>query len=238
MADWRTYTWVLPIVGALFAIIAIATPVMADANITVEWWNDWEEEWVNGVPITMPLDIWMIGFYDSGPYGDGWVDDLSETFGGLFEMELAPFIIGFLGVIIGAIAGIGVGILGYRGDFRKNIAALSGILMIGFTLIFIIWVEAEWAPLSGETVTFVEEWNGTDEFRFTYQLDLGFGIIGPFIGGVFCLAGVLIPPEERAMSSASKQPGVTPASNLKFCSDCGAEATGKFCSSCGKPIVR
>lgn len=226
MADWRNYTWALPIVGAIFVIISIATPVMSSTTIT------YEDEWgVETYPID--LDIWMIGYWETGPY-DGWVDDLSEMFGGLFEMELAPFIIGFLGVIIGAIAGIGVGILGYRGDFRKNIAALSGILMIGFTLIFIIWVEAEWGPYGGETMTFVDDWD--DTYSITYQLDPDFGIIGPFIGGVFCLAGALIPPEERAMPSASKQPGVTPASNLKFCPDCGAEASGKFCQSCGKPI--
>ena len=225
--DMKKYIWVLPIVGAIFAIISIATPVMESPTIT--YTDEWDSD-----TYPMILDIWMIGYWESGLM-DGWVDELSDLTG-FFEIELAPFIICFLGLLIGVIAGIGVGVLGYRGDFRKNIAALSGILMICFSLIFIIWVEAEWGPYGGETITYVDEWD--DIYTVEYQFDPGFGIIGPFIGGIFCLAGGFIQPEERAMPLASKQLGVTPASKLKYCSDCGAEATGKFCSSCGKPIVR
>jgi len=222
MSDWRNYTWGFPILGAIFAIISIVTPVMDTATLYDHFLDDtyhWD------------IEIWMVGYWEFFSY-DGWVDELANESGILFDISLTPFIICFLGLLIGAISGIGAGVSGYRGDFRKNIAAISGILMIGFTLIFIIWVEVEWSPFSGDSV--LDEWDDLID----YQFDPGFGVIGPFIGGIFCLVGALIPPEERAMPSASKQPGVEPASNLKFCPDCGAEATGKFCSNCGKSIVR
>jgi len=242
MADWRTYRWVLPIVGALFAIISIATPAFSGLDLTLEEWDDYDEEWYTYFSGSIPMDMWMIGYWEAnipgGPSMDGWVDDeeLTMLTGGTTEIEMGPFLIGFLGLLIGAIAGIGVGILGYRGNFRKEIAALSGILMMGFTLIFIIWVEAEWSPLGGKTV--VDDYGD----RVTYQLDPGFGIIGPFIGGVLCLAGAFIKPVERAVPSASKQPGVTtqpqakPTSEARFCTQCGTEVPGDFCPDCGKPF--
>ena len=226
MKDWRNYTWALPIIGAIIVIISIATPVMDDPTIT------YEDEW-DVYTYKAYLDIWMVGYFEVGPY-DGWVDELSDLTGD-FELGLAPFIICFLGLLIGVIAGIGVGVLGYRRDFRKNIATLSGILMIGCTLLFIIWVEVGWGPFGGEPITYVDEWD--DTVTVTYQFDPGFGIIGPFIGGVFCLAGGFIQPGERAIPLSSKKPGVTTALKLKYCPDCGAKAYGKFCSNCGKPIV-
>ncbi len=226
MENWRNYNWVLPIIGAIIVIISIATPVMDDPSVT------YEDEW-DVYTYRIYLDIWMVGYYEAGPY-DGWVDELADLTDFLL-IGIAPFIICFIGLLIGVITGIGAGVLGYRGDFRKNIALLSGIIMICFTLLFIIWVEVEWGPYIGETITYVDEWD--DTITTSYQFDPGFGVIGPFIGGVICIVGGLIQQEERTIPIVSKKLGVTPALKPKFCPDCGGKVAGKFCSNCGRSLI-
>ncbi|MFW9940949.1 MAG: zinc ribbon domain-containing protein [Candidatus Thorarchaeota archaeon] len=226
MENWRKYTWVLPIIGAIILIISISTPVMDDSTVTID--DGWDID-----TYKMPLDIWMVGYYEVGPY-DGWVDELAD-FTDFLIVDLLPFIICFIGLLIGVITGIAAGVSGYRGEFRKNIATISGILMITFTLLFIIWVEVDWSPYSGETITYVDEWD--DTITVSYQFDPGFGIIGPFIGGAFCIVGGVLQQEERVIPIASKRPGVTPTLKPKYCPHCGAKVAGKFCSNCGKSLL-
>ncbi|MFX1346514.1 MAG: hypothetical protein ACFFBC_10370 [Promethearchaeota archaeon] len=226
MENWRKYIWALPIIGAIIVIISISTPVMDDPTITID--DGWDI-----YSYKMSMDIWMVGYYEAGPY-DGWVDELANFIDFLI-IDLLPFIICFIGLLIGVITGIAAGVSGYRRDFRKNIAIISGILTIAFTLLFIIWVEVDWGPYSGETITYVDEWD--DTITVSYQFDPGFGIIGPFIGAAFCIVGGVLQQEERAIPIESKRPGVTPALKPKYCPHCGAKAAGKFCSNCGKPLL-
>ena len=214
--DMKKYIWVFPIIGAIFALISIATPVFGNLTIYDVYWDDTHQ---------IPFDAWMIGYWESGTFND-WIHDLS-IFGVPLNASLAPFLLSFIGLLFGAILGIGTGVLGYRGDYRRNISALSGILMIFFTLLFIIWVEVEWSPFSGDTVE--DEWLDLYEYKF----DPDFGVIGPFIGGAICLAGAFIQPGERTMPLASKQSKMMPKSTIKYCYECGSKATGKFCARCG-----
>jgi len=84
-------------------------------------------------------------------------------------------------------------VLGYRGNFRKGLALLSGILMIALTLLFIWWVEYDNDLFSYPTLTIVDPYQEVE----LLGPDIGFGLIGPFIGGAFCLAGGLIPTKTR-----------------------------------------
>jgi hypothetical protein len=103
--------------------------------------------------------------------------------------------------------------------------------MISFTILFIIWVEIEWSPFSGS--------NYEDEYYdlYEYQFDPDFGVIGPFIGGVICLAGGFFKQGEREIPFASKQSKMKPTSIIKYCPECGGKATGKFCARCGTRLT-
>ncbi|MFX1426852.1 MAG: hypothetical protein ACFFBE_10400 [Promethearchaeota archaeon] len=220
MVDWRPYTWVLPIIGAIFGLISLATPVIGSLTIyDISW----------GGAVSGNFEIWMLGYWESGSY-NGWVNELSSELPIPINATITPFIICFIGLLICAVLGIRAGILGYQGTYKKSMAALSGILMIGLTILFIIWVEIEWSPFSGDT--WEEEWFDV----YKYQFDPDFGVIGPFIGGVFCLIGAFISPEERSMQTVSKQSKLIPASQINYCPECGAKVTGKFCSNCGKSM--
>ena len=217
MANWRNYTWVFPIIGAIFALISIASPVFGNLTLYDVYWDD---------SYTIPIDIWMVGYWEAGLY-EGWINELSSVIGLPFGATTTPFVLSFIGLLFGAILGIGTGVLGYRGDYRRIFSALSGILMISFTILFIVWVEVEWSPFSGGSV--LDEWDDLIE----YQFDPDFGVIGPFIGGLICLAGAFVHPGERTMPLASKQSKLMPTSTIKYCHECGGEATGKFCARCG-----
>ncbi|MFX1376931.1 MAG: hypothetical protein ACFFA0_14090 [Promethearchaeota archaeon] len=175
MINWRNNIWIFPIIGAIFAIISLFTPVMFSICEYESWWDGDFTEFVN---------IWMVGYWFDG-INSGWINGLPDVPFISFNATHAPFIFSFIGLLFGAILGIRTGVLGYRGDFRRNIAALSGLLMIFSMLIFLLWVEIDWKPFSGDTVRSLE-------ISVDYQSIPGFGLIGPFIGGIFCLAGVSI----------------------------------------------
>lgn len=177
MADWKEYIWILPIIGGIFAIISIITPVASFSFIGQN------------------ADLWLISYWDGGTYlGKGWVDEIRVN---SYTAEIAasklPFLLGFWGVLIGGIIALGVGGLGYRGNFRKGLALLSGILMIALTLLFIWWVEYDNDLFSYPTLTILVPYQEVE----LSGPDIGFGLIGPFIGGAFCLAGGLIPTKTR-----------------------------------------
>jgi hypothetical protein len=222
MSNWRYYTWALPIIGAIFAFISIATPALD----TLKLYDHFLEE-----SYSAPLEVWMIGFWEMGPY-DGWVSSLSLDLGIPFGATLTPFLVCFFGLLLGAILGINSGITGYRKNFKRNITAISGIIMIGFTILFIIWVEVEWSPFSGGS--YLDEWDDLIDYKF----DPGFGVIGPFIGGVFCIAGAFLPPEERNIQTISKPSKMGVSSTIQYCSECGFKSNGKYCPKCGTSMIR
>ena len=207
MDDWKRYIWVLPIVGAIFAFISIATPAAI-----------WSDMGIN-------IDAWMIGYWDGGIAGDGWVDEVYELTEGYGpDFDLGIFIVSFIFVLIGGIMALAVGVKGYQGDFKKNYAALSGAIMIIFTIIWLAVVESEWEIFS------------------EYGMDPGFGVIGPFIGGAFCIISVFAPQLGERITSmqpqTAAQPQVMaqPSSGARFCTHCGKEVPGDFCPGCGKPF--
>ena len=163
--DMKKHIWVFPIIGAIFALISIASPVFGNLTLYDVYWDD---------SYTIPIDIWMVGYWEAGLY-EGWINELSSVIGLPFGATTTPFVLSFIGLLFGAILGIGTGVLGYRGDYRRIFSALSGILMISFTILFIVWVEVEWSPFSGGSV--LDEWDDLIE----YQFDPDFGVIGPFI---------------------------------------------------------
>lgn len=220
MSNWRYYTWAFPIIGAIFAFISLATPALGSLTLYDIYWDD---------TYVVNFEMWMIGFWEAGPYS-GWVPDLSTEIGLPFGATIIPFILCFFGLLIGAILGIKAGVSGYRKNFSRGITALSGILMIFFTILFIIWVEVEWSPFSGATVE--DEWLDL----YDYQFDPDFGVIGPFIAGTFCLLGAFISPEERTIQVASKQSKMMATSAIKYCHECGFKTNGKFCPKCGTPM--
>jgi len=200
--DWKKYIWVLPIVGAIFAFISIATPAVSGSGMGIN------------------VDAWMIGYWDAGDV-DGWVDEISELSGGIGpDLELGIFIVSFIFVLLSGIMALAVGVQGYHGDFKKNFAALSGAIMILTTIIFLAVIESEYEIFS------------------TWNMDPSFGVIGPFIGGAFCIMSVFAPQLGERITSiqpqaaAQPQPASTP--QIKYCSQCGAEVPGEFCPSCGK----
>lgn len=205
MDNWQKYIWALPIVGAIFAFLSIATPALV-----------WSLGGLN-------VDAWMIGYWDGGVLGDGWVDEIYEISGGIGpDIGLAIFIVSFVFVLLSGIMALGVGVLGYRGDFDKKYAALSGAIMIIITIIFLAVIESEWEVFS------------------TWEMDPGFGVIGPFIGGAFCIASFFAPQLGERITSVqprvTAQPQAKPTSEARFCSDCGTEVPGDFCPDCGKPF--
>jgi len=234
MDNWKDYIWALPIVGAIIAFISIAIPAAVSSYLKAD-----------GFSAPFSIDIWMIGFFDAGIGGEGWVDEINKISGGVgFDMTTAIYILSFIGVLLGGILGLGAGGLGARGDFRKSFSLASGALMIIFTIIFIIGVEVDASIYSGDSF----DMGGT---LVEYKFNVGFGVIGPFIGGVICIASFFmdrIPTTERIVPETPKQPQVTakpqvmaqpqaqPSSGAKFCTHCGTEVPGDFCPGCGKPF--
>ncbi len=230
MADWKNYIWVIPIVGGVLSLISMALPAIVSSELTAD-----------GYPSPYGLDIWMIGFFELGPESGWGMEELYDLTGGMgFRLNSTPFIISFIGVLIGAIAAIGSGVLGFRKDFKKFIALLGGILMVAFSIIFIIWVEVEWKLYSGDTYDYL----GT---TIHYKFSPGFGVIAPIIGGVIAIASFFMPeapPRERKAPvvptepKETAQPQAVPPSQVRYCPNCGAEVPGEFCPSCGTVFKR
>lgn len=227
MSNWKKYIWTIPIISAIIALISLAVPAINSKLLT------WD-----GVPAPSPMNMWLIGYFDMGVLGEGWVDEIFDTTMGMMAIDILPFIIGVIGVLIGATLAIGSGILGARGNFRKPLALLGGILMLAFSIIFTIWVEVEYSLFSGKTFDYMAS-------EIHYEFTVGFGIIGPIIGGVLCIASFFmdrIPVKERIEPETPKQPQVkaepqvTPSSEARFCPHCGTEVPGDFCPDCGKPF--
>jgi len=233
MDNWKKYIWVVPIVGAIITFISLVLPAITSSSIKSEMMG----------PAPWDMDFWLIGRFKFGSL-DGGVDELSDLFEGVFSLPIAIFIVSFIGVLIGAILAVGSGVLGIRGNFRKSIALFGGVLMVAFTLIFTIYVEADISIFSGKTIDVPGD-------QYYYKFNPSFGIIGPIIGGVFCIASFFmdrIPTKERIEPETPRQPRVTaqpqviaqpqaqPTSGAKFCTHCGTEVPGDFCPGCGKPF--
>lgn len=240
MANWKDYIWVMPIIGAIFTFISMAVPAITSAAILGD-----------GSPAPFSVTMWMIGSLRFDFSGGGSVTGLvtllqSATFGAL-PINLVPFIIGSSGVVVGAIIAVVSGVLGIRRDFRKSIALVGGILMFAFSLIFTIWLEAQFNLFSGKSVNVVLNGGGVLYYRF----NVGIGIILPIIGGIICIASFFmdrIPSKERIVPQTPTQPKVTtqppvttqpqakPTADEKFCPHCGSKVPGDYCPSCGKPF--
>ncbi len=227
MADWKKFIWAVPIVGAIITFISMAIPAITTSTLRSEMMG----------PAPWDMDFWLIGRFKFGTL-DGGVDELSDVFGGIFSVPMVAFIICFAGVLIGAILAVASGVLGFRGNFRKEIALAGGGLMVLFSLIFIIWLEVDMSLFSGDSVVVPGD-------VYTYKYNVGFGIIGPIIGGVLCIGSFFmdrIPTTERIVPETPKQPQVTaqpqaePTSEARFCPHCGTEVPGDFCPGCGKPF--
>ncbi|MFX1376094.1 MAG: zinc ribbon domain-containing protein [Promethearchaeota archaeon] len=243
MANWKEYIWAIPIVGAIIAFISMAVPAVISTSLESELMG----------PAPWGMEIWLIGHFEFGP-SSGSISELNDIYSGVFEFPEAAFTICMVGVLIGAIITVISGVIGFRersgksdsriGDYRKHITLLGGGLMVLFSLIFIIWVEADASLFSGNTIDVI-----TDEYYYKFMP--GFGIIGPIIGGVLCIASAFmgpIPEKERiepetpkqllvkAEPQVTAQPQVTPDSEARFCPHCGTRVPGDYCPDCGKPF--
>ena len=135
----------------------------------------------------------MIGYWaGSTNLGQGLVDEIQVNINGTITAQLAesatPFVICTFGVIIGGIIALIVGVLGSRGNFRKRITLISGILMIAFMLLFMFWINSSYETITYPILVYEDPYGSLPLSGYT----MGFGLIGPFIGGAFCLAGGLI----------------------------------------------
>ena len=241
MGNWKEYIWVIPIVGAIIAFIAIAFPAAVSTSLDSEMMG----------PAPWDIEMWLSGHFEFGSES-GSISDLNDLFSGLLKLPEAAFTICIIGVVIGAIITVISGVIGFRersgksdsrlGDYRKHITLLGGGLMVLFSLIFIIWLEADASLFSGETIDIV-----VDEYYFQFMP--GFGVIGPIIGGVLCITSAFMGPiqtKERIIPETPRQPRVTaqpqvtaqaePTSEARFCPQCGTEVPGDFCPDCGKPF--
>ena len=99
----------------------------------------------------------------------------------------------FFGILIGGIIALIVGWKGYRGNFKKRIALVSGILMILFTFMFVWLIGLSYEVFSNPILSYEDPYG---DISLSLS-NIGLGLIGPFIGGAFCLAGGIIHPKPR-----------------------------------------
>lgn len=180
MAEWRKYNWVFPIIGGIFTLISIATPVASFSYMGES------------------ANLWIFGYWVGSSYlGQGLVDDIQVNINGYISAKLTEgmteFVICFFGVLIGGIIALIVGVRGFRGNFRKRLALLSGILMILFTFWFVWLIGLSYEVFSNPILSYEDPYG---DISLSLS-NLGLGLIGPFIGGAFCLAGGLIRTKPR-----------------------------------------
>ncbi len=175
MANWRKYNWIFPIIGGIITLISMATPA---ASFTY---------------LTESANLWIIGYWvGTTNLGRGLVDEITVNINGSISAQLtagsSEFVICFFGLIISGILALIVGGLGFRRNFRNRLALLSGIIML-LTIFFFVWlIGLSYEVFSNPILTYEDPY-GSLSLSLS---NIGFGLIGPLIGGAFCLTGGLI----------------------------------------------
>ena len=229
MTDVKKYIWAVPIIGGIFAIVALLTPV-ASMNLSLPG-------------MSVRADLWLWGLYD---YNFAGIDVGSDF------IMLGGSVIITLIIASGGILLIGSSV-GLRKNLRnvRNFSIIAGMLILVAELLWVIVVptgfpmEQYWGIVPpGVTLTF---------WTFSYMgvsLTLhavGFGFIGGILAVVIAFGGAgaahyyskereVIVPEKKEISPPTKEPIVSETPELKFCPECGAELEDpdiKFCGKCG-----
>ncbi|MFX0000625.1 MAG: hypothetical protein ACFE9Q_03540 [Candidatus Hodarchaeota archaeon] len=140
--------------------------------------------------MTESADLWIFGYWiGSTNLGQELVDKIRVNINGNINAKLtegsSEFVICFFGVLIGGILALIIGVLVSRRNFRNRIVIVSGILMM-LTIFFFVWLIGFSYEVFSNPILTYEDPYGSISLTLT---NIGFGLIGPLIGGTFCIAG-------------------------------------------------
>lgn len=166
----KEYLWLIPLVGAIIIVIGFFTPAAVMNFFGIKG------------------NFWMWGYYTISGWGvnqSGFFDlDLLGTGNNIGMQMMAVSIISVILIIIGMIGSLVAIYLVKINKFPNN--EIIGILMGAMALVgAIIWA----AGMNIEIVPSSQFWDAT---YFWDISEMGFGVIGPIIGGIIVIIGNLI----------------------------------------------
>lgn len=220
MGEIRNYIWTFPLLGGILTLIALLTPAVYIYEI-----GDYIFLWIWGLFSVQIHDYYYDTTYNLTTFTDN-------------ELILIPSIICSVFIFVGILA-LFSSSYSFRkeikkGNIEKNRGLAPSIIIMISTIAWMISME----------ISFIV---GPGSMSFWSAYNVGFGVIGMFLGAIFGMIGygvskymakqrgeVKFLPKKGFQIKFSSDPTIT-ASNFNFCPECGQKIiseTQRFCMNC------